>query len=65
VVIDQTVGESDRRHVLKQLAEEGGGIGSLADLPPSAAAELKELGLYDLFAAYELSEQAAQLKEER
>ncbi|MFM0193583.1 hypothetical protein PQQ65_10875 [Paraburkholderia strydomiana] len=65
VVTDHTVGESDRQHVLKQLAEEGGGIGSIADLPPNAAAELKELGLYDLFAAYELSEQAAQAKGER
>ncbi|MFM0501442.1 hypothetical protein [Paraburkholderia caffeinilytica] len=65
IVIDQTVDESDRLHVLKQLAEEWGGIGSLADLPASAEAELKELGLYDLFATYESYEQAAQAKGER
>lgn len=65
IVIDQIVDESDRLHVLKQLADEWGDIGSLADLPPSAEAELKELGLYDLFAVYEASGQAAKLKGER
>jgi hypothetical protein len=65
IVIDQIVDESDRLHVLEQLADEWGDIGSLADLPPSAEAELKELGLYDLFAVYEASGQAAKLKGER
>lgn len=65
VVIDQMVDESDRLHVLKQLADEWGDIGLLADLPFSAEAELKELGLYDLFAVYEASGHAAKLKGER
>jgi hypothetical protein len=56
IVIEQVVQESDRMDVLARLAEESGGIGSLADLPASARAELKELGLLELFAAYEASE---------
>jgi hypothetical protein len=55
IVVEQTVHESDRMDVLARLAEEWGGIGSLADLPASARAELKELGLLDLFIAYEAS----------
>jgi hypothetical protein len=55
VVIEHTVDESDRLRVLDQLGEECGGIGSLSDLPASAVAELRELGLYDPFAAYEAS----------
>ncbi|WP_210270046.1 hypothetical protein [Aureimonas mangrovi] len=37
--------------VIDQLAAERGGIGLLEDLPPAAERELKELGLYELFAA--------------
>jgi hypothetical protein len=55
VVVEQSVDESDRVAVLTQLAEEWGGIGSLSDLPASAKAELKELGLLELFVAYEAS----------
>lgn len=58
VVVDQAVDEADRMEVLRQLAEEHGGIGKLSDLPASARAELKELGLLDLFAAAELAEEA-------
>jgi hypothetical protein len=36
---------------LDQLAAERGGIGRVEDLPPAAVRELKDLGLYDLFAA--------------
>ena len=39
--------------VLARLDEEHGGLGKLADLPPVVVAEMKELGLYDLFAAHE------------
>lgn len=60
VVVDHTVDQSARLHVLQQLGEEWGGIGSLSDLPVSAKAELKELGLYELFAAYEASAPASQ-----
>lgn len=55
VVVEHAVDESDRTAVLAQLAEEWGGIGSLADMSASAKAELKELGLLELFAAYEAS----------
>lgn len=38
-----------RDEVLAQLAAESGGLGSVADLPPSVVKELKELELYQLF----------------
>jgi hypothetical protein len=58
VVVDQTVDEADRMEVLRQLGEEQGGIGAIADLPASARAELKELGLLDLFATAQASHDA-------
>ncbi|CAG9179704.1 hypothetical protein CURE108131_13465 [Cupriavidus respiraculi] len=42
-----------REQALDKLAEEAGGLGTLADLPPAVVAELKELELYELFAARE------------
>ncbi|AZS79433.1 hypothetical protein ELS24_13810 [Achromobacter spanius] len=39
-----------RAEVLAELAEQPGGLGSLADLPEPVVRELKELGLYELFA---------------
>lgn len=42
-----------REQALDKLAEEAGGLGKLADLPPAVIAELKELELYELFAARE------------
>uniref|UniRef100_UPI003F8688C7 hypothetical protein n=1 Tax=Cupriavidus ulmosensis TaxID=3065913 RepID=UPI003F8688C7 len=42
-----------REEVLDKLAEEAGGLGAIADLPPSVVQELKELQLYALFAARE------------
>ncbi|RXN93534.1 hypothetical protein C7R54_06310 [Achromobacter aloeverae] len=38
-----------REEVLAELANEAGGLGTLADLPPAARQELRELGLYELF----------------
>lgn len=38
-----------RAEVLAELAEQPGGLGTLADLPPAVVRELKELDLYDLF----------------
>jgi hypothetical protein len=55
IVVDQVVDEADRMEVLRQLGEEQGGIGAISDLPPSARAELKELGLLELFAAAEVA----------
>jgi hypothetical protein len=39
-----------REEVLADLANEPGGLGTLADLPPAALQELRELGLEELFA---------------
>jgi len=39
-----------RAEVLAELAEQPGGLGSVADLPEPVVRELKELGLYELFA---------------
>lgn len=39
-----------RAEVLAELAEQPGGLGTLADLPEEVVRELKELDLYDLFA---------------
>lgn len=50
---DAVVDPTWRMEVLARLAEEHGGLGKLADLPPVVVAEMKELGLYDLFAAHE------------
>ncbi|SAK49114.1 hypothetical protein AWB77_01101 [Caballeronia fortuita] len=52
-VVEEAHGAAGREEVLKQLANEAGGIGRVADLPPSVVAEMKELGLYELFAEYE------------
>ena len=35
--------------MLAELAEQPGGLGTLADLPEAVVRELKELDLYDLF----------------
>ncbi|WP_250482032.1 hypothetical protein [Caballeronia sp. NCTM5] len=52
-VVEEAHGAAGREEVLKQLANEAGGLGRVADLPPSVVAEMKELGLYELFAEYE------------
>ncbi|CAM4026804.1 Chemotaxis protein [Bordetella tumbae] len=44
-----------RQEVLDELAMTSGGMGSIADLPPTVTKELKELKLYDLFADTESS----------
>lgn len=48
-----------REEVLASLAMEPGGLGSIADLPPAAVQELKELQLFDLFASSEHGRKAA------
>ena len=50
---DAVVDPAWRLEVLARLDEEHGGLGKLADLPPVVMAEMKELGLYELFAAHE------------
>jgi hypothetical protein len=54
-VVEQATDETGRLRVLEQLAAESGGLGSMDDLSPSARREMSELGLLDLFAAYEAS----------
>ena len=39
-----------RAEVLAELAAQPGGLGRASDLPPATVQELRELGLYDLFA---------------
>ncbi|SDR47951.1 hypothetical protein SAMN05443245_6115 [Paraburkholderia fungorum] len=52
-VVEHAVNPAERMRVLDQLAAESGGLGTVADLSPAARAEMDELGLLDLFAAYE------------
>ncbi|WP_198018850.1 hypothetical protein [Azorhizobium doebereinerae] len=52
-VLETAADPAWRIAALEQLAGETGSIGSVADLPPEVAAEMKELGLYDLFASYD------------
>ena len=40
-----------RAEVLAELENQPGGLGTVADLPPAVVSELKELKLYELFAA--------------
>jgi hypothetical protein len=42
-----------RQEVLAKLAEETGGLGCVADLPPAVVREMKELEIYDLFASFQ------------
>jgi hypothetical protein len=53
VVVEHLVDEAARLRVLAQLDAESGGLGSLDDLSPAARAEMDELGLTAVFAAYE------------
>lgn len=48
-----------RQEVLAKLAEETGGLGSVADLPPSVVHEMQELGIYQLFLDYETQQKQA------
>jgi len=50
---EQAHDDAWREETLEQLASEAGGLGRVADLPPSVQAELKELGLYESFVRYE------------
>ncbi|SAL32442.1 hypothetical protein [Caballeronia humi] len=61
-VIEEAIGTGGREEVLAQLAAEAGGLGRVADLPPAVVAEMKELGLYDLFADYEKHDVAPDTK---
>ena len=53
VVEGQAVDPYWRQEVLRQLAEQTGDLGSVADLPPEVLAEMKELQILQLFVDYE------------
>jgi hypothetical protein len=65
LVVEHTVDESERMHVLEQLAAESGGLGSIADLSRSARSEMEELGLLSLFADFEAAEARRRVEEDR
>lgn len=52
-----------REQALDRLAEESGGLGTMADLPAATVQELRELQLYELFAAREHRAMAASKSE--
>lgn len=57
-VIDRAADPAWRETLMAELRSEPGGFGRLADLPAPTVAELKEMGLYDLFAAEEAAQDA-------
>ena len=52
-VVEDTADPFWREEVLAQLVAETGTLGSMSDLPPATVQELKELGLYELFASHD------------
>jgi hypothetical protein len=52
-VMESAADPSWRAEAMEQLAAETGTIGRVDDLPSVVAHEMKELGLYDLFASYD------------
>jgi hypothetical protein len=52
-VVEHATDAKQRTRVLDQLASDAGGLGTIADLSESARAEMQELGILELFAAYE------------
>jgi hypothetical protein len=50
VVEDGAADPSWRQEVLNELAAQSGGLGSVAELPPSVVSEMKALHIYELFA---------------
>ena len=50
VVEDGAADPSWRQQVLNELAAQSGGLGSVAELPPSVVDEMKALNIYELFA---------------
>jgi hypothetical protein len=54
-VVEHATDPKQRARVLDQLASDPGGLGSIADLSLDTRAEMQELGLLELFAAYERS----------
>lgn len=53
IVVEHQADPAQRAQLLQELKEEFGDLGRLADLPAATVAELKEMDLYELFAAEE------------
>lgn len=53
IVVEHQADPAQRAQLLQELKEEFGDLGRLADLPAATLAELKEMDLYELFAAEE------------
>jgi hypothetical protein len=50
VLVDDPVADSSSvEDALRELSEDEGGLGSVADLPPAVVREMKDLDLYDAF----------------
>lgn len=60
IVSQHQADPTQRAQLLDELREEFGDLGRLVDLPAAAVAELKEIGLYDLFAEEERRRGATQ-----
>ena len=56
IIVETATDPAWRMETMDQLAAEEGSIGSVEDLSPAVVAEMKELGLYDLFASYDAEE---------
>lgn len=59
LVVEHQADPAWRAQTLAALQNEFGDLGRLSDLPPQTVAELKEMDLYELFAAHERSLDAA------
>ena len=59
IIVETETDPAWRMETMDQLAAEEGSIGNIADLSPAVAAEMKELGLYDLFASYDVNARRA------
>ncbi|WP_246165044.1 hypothetical protein [Pigmentiphaga aceris] len=58
-IIEEGEDPSWRESAMDELATDTGGLGRLADLPPEVIAEMKDVGLYDIFAQRERAADAA------
>ncbi len=59
-VVESASDPAWRLAAMQQLAGETGTIGRIEDLPPQVIAEMKELGLYELFASYDAEQNRPQ-----
>lgn len=59
IVVGQASDEGQRAELIERLVDESGPRGAIANLPHYAVAEMKEAGLYDLFASIEARRAAA------